>query len=165
MPASDRLWPNATTSGQTQPYTFHWRFREWKGPPIKDTYGGKAVIEGAGGPVFAELALIDVLKQHGFDGAAWVDSFRNCFRDAMPPAKCSVPAKVQEVYERIKVINGKPGGCWDLIAWNSEGVSFVECKRKGRDRMTENELRWLRSAVEGGLPLGNFAICEWEFEP
>jgi len=141
---------------------FQWRFRPWKGKPIQNTYGGKAVLDIEGMPVFAELAMTSVLKQHGFDGAAWVDSYRNCFRNAMPPEKCDLPDHVLEVYSRIAEVNGTRAGCWDVIAWNSDGVSFVECKRKGKDRMRRSQFKWLESALKVDLTLSNFAICEWE---
>jgi hypothetical protein len=151
-------------SSRLEPSVFRWRFRRWAGEPINDTYGGKAVLNCDESPAFAELALIPVLKQRGFDNAVWVDSYRRCFRDAMPPAKCGVPEHVREVYERIAAVNGNRAGCWDVMAWNGDGVSFVECKRKGKDRMTASEWKWLDSALKAGLRLENFAICEWELE-
>jgi hypothetical protein len=162
--AAKRLWPDTAAAGQTEPHTFHWRFLEWRGEPIKDTYGGKAVIDSEGVPLFAELALIRVLKHHGFDGAVWADSFRKCFRDAMPPLTCELRPHVREAYDRIAKLNGTRAGCWDVIAWNRHGISFVECKRKGRDRITANERQWLQSALDVGLRLDHFAICEWDFE-
>jgi hypothetical protein len=162
--AKSHLWPNTVPALQSEPHMFQWRFRPWKGEPIQNTYGGKAILDSEGRAVFAELAIIDVLKQHGFDGAAWVDSYRKCFRNAMPPQKCELPDHVLRVYSRIAEANGKKAGCWDVIAWNSENVSFVECKRKGKDRMTANEWKWLDSALKVGIALKNFAICEWEFD-
>lgn len=151
-------------SSNLEPRVFRCRFRHWAGEAIKDTYGGKAILDCDGSPAFAELALIPVLKQRGSDNAVWVDSYRRCFRDAMPPAKYEVPEHVRDVYERIAAVNGKRAGCWDVMAWNSDGVSFVECKCRGKDRMTANEWRWLDSALKIGLRLENFAICEWELE-
>lgn len=146
--------------------TFSWRFRQWSGAPIKDTYGGKPMLDSEGTPKFAELAVIPVIKKQGFSGAAWVDSYRRCFRDAMPPATCHLPEDVKAVYDRIALLNGNPwSGCWDVIAWNSEGgVSFVECKRKGKDRMQPSQWKWRASALKAGLQPANFLLCQWEFE-
>lgn len=151
-------------SSNLVPHVFHWRFRLWTGDPIKDTYGGKAVLDCNGNPAFAELAVVSELKQRGFDDAVWVDSYRRCFRNAMPPATCYLPEHIREVYQRIVAINGKQAGCWDVMAWGKHGISFVECKHKGKDRMTPNEWKWLDSAIKAGLPLDKFAICEWELE-
>lgn len=152
------------SSGAVDVPKFSWRFRAWAGEPISDTYGGKAVVDCEGSPVFAELAIIHVLKEHGFEGAVWVDSYRRCFRDAMPPTECSLPAQAREVYDRIATINSGRQGCWDVLAWSTEDVTFVECKRKGKDRVTSNQKKWLESARRAGLRPENFAICEWEIE-
>jgi hypothetical protein len=84
----------------------------WSGRPLKDTYGGKGLVNCEGSPVFVEIAIISVLKAHGFNGAVWVDSYRRCFRDAMPPAICTLPTQARAVYERIATINGGRRGCW-----------------------------------------------------
>ena len=153
--------PILLTSGTVEVQKFSWRFPLWDGEPIPDTYGGKAVLDCAGSPAFAELAIIPVLEQHGFDGAVWADSYRRCFRNAMPPAVCELPAQVRKVYDRIAATNGSRGGCWDVLAWNRDGVMFVECKRRTEDRMQASQRKWLESALKAGLRLESFAICEW----
>ena len=59
-------------------------FRPWKGKPIRDTYGGKAVLEFDGKPVFAELAILGTIQKAGWDGV-WVDTYRRKFRRSLPP--------------------------------------------------------------------------------
>jgi hypothetical protein len=113
-------------SGPVEISKFSWRFRPWTGEAVKDTYGGKAVLDSNGSPLFAELAIISVLKHHGFDGGVWADSYRKCFRDAMPPAVCKPPDQVVKLYETVATQNDKASGCWDVLAWNNEGVTFVE---------------------------------------
>jgi hypothetical protein len=66
------------------------------------------------------------------------------------------------MYQRILARNGKRGGCWDVMAWNSEGVTFVECKQKDEDHISAKQIKWLESALNVGIPLERFAICEWE---
>lgn len=146
------------------PRIFNCVFHEWSGRPIRDTYGGKAVLDCNGTAVFAEVAVLSMLKGSGFEGAVWVDSYRRCFRDAMPPSTCSIPQHVAKIYERISAFNGTRAGCWDVMAWNNGEVSFVECKRRGKDRMTSNEWNWLESAIRAGLRIQDFSICEWELE-
>src|ERR1700680_1003403 len=152
------------TSGAVEVSRWSWRFPSWAGVPPKDTYGGKAVVDCEGSPVFVELAMIHVLRDHGFDWAVWVDNYRRRFRDAMPPAVCELPTHARVLYDRIATINGGRRGCWDILAWNKEGVLFVECKRRGKDRMTLNQRTWLESALKAGLHLDRFAICAWEIE-
>jgi hypothetical protein len=50
-------------------------FEPWRGEPLKDTYGGKQVIDSNGEPVFAELAILRLLQVEGWEGA-WIDTFR-----------------------------------------------------------------------------------------
>jgi len=150
------------TSGVVSVEKFSWTYQRWTGEAIKDTYNGKPVLNSERGPVFAELAVVSILKAHGFEVALWVDSYRKCSRDAMPPAVCTPPVQIREVYDRIATANGsKWGGCWDVIAWDGKSVAFVECKRKGKDRILPSQVKWLESALKVGLRLENFMICEW----
>jgi hypothetical protein len=150
---------------------FRLEFPLWKGEPIPRTHGSKPVIDHDGKGTFAELALISILRQNGFDGAVWVDNWQGChFRDATPTTVCDdMPNNVLEKYKRIVKRNGGRGGCWDVMAWNNEGVAFVECKlkdcklndRKYDDHISQNQIKWLESALNEGIPLERFAICEW----
>ena len=47
-------------------------FRRWAGPPIEDDYGGKPVLEHNGKPAFAELVILRLLEEEGWEGV-WVD--------------------------------------------------------------------------------------------
>ena len=44
------------------------RFQPWEGPPVADTYNGKQVLDVEGRPAFAELAILWVLLETGWDG-------------------------------------------------------------------------------------------------
>jgi hypothetical protein len=35
-----------------------------------------------------------------------------------------------QIYARVVAVDDGRGGCWDVLAWNGENVTFVECKRK-----------------------------------
>jgi hypothetical protein len=41
-------------------------FKRWRGEPLKETFGGKALIDVDGVPMFAELAIM-----HRFIGSGW----------------------------------------------------------------------------------------------
>ena len=165
--------PSGTVVGVQK---FSWPFQQWAGAPIDDRirkrYGRKPVIDSHGQPLFAELAIIPLLKRYGLEDAIWADNYGRCFRNAMPFAECPLPEPLWEPYGRIVARNGGCSGCWDVIGWNNEGVMFVECKWKGRqgrgqqgkgkDRMKPNAIKWLQSALNAGTPLERFAICEWE---
>src|SRR6516225_10981891 len=87
-------------------------FTLWRGTPIRDTYGGKAVLNSEGKPVFAELAILRVLEKAGWDGV-WVDTYRRKFRRSMPSESCELPSHALELYERICRANGRrTSGCF-----------------------------------------------------
>ena len=159
LPLKNLLTPERVmlTSGPVEVLKFSLKFRSWTGEPV-DSYSGEAVVDCEGSPAFAELALIPYLQQLGATGAVWVDSYRRRFRNAMPQAFCELPTRVRDVYDRIVKINGRCGGCWDILAWHSDGVMFIECKRKKKDRTRPSQAKWLESALMAGLRIENFAI-------
>lgn len=140
----------------------HLLFR-WTGKPIVDTYGGKEVLNFNGEPVFAELAIRGALDEGGWDGV-WVDTYRKAFRRAMPPSSCGLPPQAQELYERICLANGgKKRGWFDIFAWKGQDYLFVECKRRSKDSINDNQIGWIEAALNSGVPLDSLLICEWDF--
>lgn len=148
---------------------FGYTFRPWTSVRPKPTHNNKSYLEWEGKPTFAEIALISILKQDGYTGAVWRDNWAhyNCFRDAMPDAKCELPEPLRDVCSRIRARLGHYdwAGCWDVLAWNEKGVKFIECKKgKTSDALNDNQIRWLEAALQEGLTENTFAICEWTFE-
>ncbi len=141
------------------------RFRPWIGKPIRNTYGGKAVIDFGGEAVFAELAILRSLKNDGWDGV-WVDSYRRKFRIDLPERAdaCDLPPKPKKLFDAIVTIKGSRSGCWDVFAWRTNEFLFAESKRMRRDSMRLSQFQWLDAAIQVGLPLSSFLIVEWEFE-
>jgi len=133
----------------------------WSGPPIHDTYGGKTVINLNGEALFAELVILRLVENDGWDGL-WVDNYRNRFRYSMKEESGTLPPWVNARYEEIVAANGSKSGCWDLLAWRGDSVLFVECKRKGKDRIQSSQERWLGAALEVGVTADSFLICEWD---
>jgi hypothetical protein len=137
-------------------------FARWRGAPIEDTYGGKAVLNSDGKPIFAELAILDVLGKGGWDGV-WVDTYQKKFRRFMPPESCKLPSHAQELYDRIcRANDGKTSGCFDVFAWKDGDYLFVESKRKSKDSIQKTQKAWVEAALASGLPLDSLLICEWE---
>lgn len=133
----------------------------WRGSPISDTYGGKAVLDCDGEPLFAELTVLRSLEKEGWSGV-WVDSFRRKFRQALPPSQCDLPAGPKALFDRIATFNGTAQGCWDVFVWKPGEFIFAECKRCRRDRIRKSQLRWLEAALACGLTLDDFVIFEWD---
>jgi protein-S-isoprenylcysteine O-methyltransferase Ste14 len=139
-------------------------FSEWRGAPILDTYGGKALLNSDGKPVFAELAILGVLERAGWDGV-WVDTYRRKFRRSMPPESSKLPPHALELYERICRANGgKASGCFDVFAWKDGEYVFVESKRKSKDSIQRTQKAWVEAALATGIELGSLLICEWDLK-
>jgi len=141
------------------PACFH-NFNRWEGPPIADTYGGKAVIDCDGEPLFAELAILRLIQAKGWDGI-WIDTYRRKFRQHLPPHSCELPAHAQAVLDRASGGRKWRPGCFDVFGWKDGRYLFAEAKRKGKDAIRQTQLNWLESALDSGLPLESFVIFEW----
>jgi hypothetical protein len=140
-------------------------FSPWIGKRIRNTYGGKAVIDFGGEAVFAELAILRSLKNNGWDGV-WVNSYQCKFRVDLPERAddCDLPLKPKNLFDAIAAIKGSRGGCWDVFAWRANEFLFAESKRRKRDSMQPSQFQWLDAAIQVGLPLSSFLIVEWELE-
>ena len=138
-------------------------FKAWRGRPIQNSYGNKAVIDWRGEPVFAELAVLRLFQENGWNGV-WVDSYHRKFRVGLPdvvdPIQLS-PDK-QHLIDSIKEETGISGGCWDVLVWKSSRVLFVELKRQGKDKLQDSQCKWLETSIGAGLTPSNFAIIEWD---
>jgi hypothetical protein len=140
-------------------------FRPWQGKPIRDTYGGKTILEFDGKPVFAELAILGTLQRAGWDGV-WVDTYRRKFRRSLPPDSCDLPSHERELYDRICRANGgRTSGCFDVFAWHKEKYLFIESKRESKDSIQATQKAWIDAALRSAVPLDALLICEWDLEP
>lgn len=141
-----------------------YEFTPWCGDPLPDTYGGKAVLDFEGHPVFAEVGILRLLEKQDWDGV-WVDTYRRKFRkDLSSRDSVTLPEPVKLLFERLVEANGGQKGFWDVISWQQGHCLFIESKRKGRDSIRLNQLRWLESALGQGLPPDSFLIFEWNLK-
>jgi VRR-NUC domain-containing protein len=137
---------------------FH-EFKRWEGPPVLDTYGGKAVLDSTGEPLFAELAILRLIRAQGWEGV-WVDTYRKNFRQCWPNS-CQLPPHAASFLERANAGRKWPAGCPDILAWTDGRHLFVEAKRRGKDVIRDTQRAWLESALNSGCPLESFLIFEW----
>jgi len=137
-------------------------FNVWKGETIKDSYGGKTVIDCDGEPLFAELAVLRTLQKEGWQGA-WVDSYRKKFRVGLPGVVESIdlPEKPKKLFDDIYAKVGGFKGCWDVFVWKNDDYLFLELKRESRDRIRDSQIKWLEAALGLGVTSDSFAILEW----
>lgn len=138
-------------------------FEPWRGEPITDTYGNKQVLDYEGHPVFAELVVLTLLNEDGWDGV-WVDSYRKCFRISMPGSadgERELPEDAAKLFNEITAVTGFKG-CWDVFTWKQGRFLFAECKRKAKDQIRDTQLLWLETCLNHGLSEKDFLLVEWD---
>ncbi len=137
-------------------------FKAWDGHPVKDTYGGKALLDYKGTPLFAELVILRMLEEDGWSGV-WVDNYRKKFRIGMPGIEEPIffPSRQKRRLDVIKEANGSMSGCWDVFAWRGSEILFAESKLSGKDRIRSNQTKWLQNTMKVGFSARNFLLVEW----
>lgn len=141
------------------------KFRPWEGKPVENSYGNKAVIDWQGEPVFAELAVLKLFQENGWNGV-WADSYRRKFRVGLPDVvePIKLPLDKQHLIDSIKERTGLSGGCWDVFVWKGSRILFLELKRKKKDRLQNSQHKWLSASIKIGLKPSSFAIIEWSLD-
>ncbi len=125
----------------------------------------KPFVEGAHGPVFAEIALIELLEKQGWN-ARWIDNYRNKVWHDMPrkESEDGLPMRELLLYAKIRSAMGRTrGGCWDIWAWRGNRHLFIEAKWRGHDRPKADQARWLGTATRLGVPKRSFWLVEWDY--
>jgi hypothetical protein len=137
-------------------------FELWTGRPVSDRYGNKPILNSNGEPAFAELAILKILQNDGWQGV-WVDTYRNKYRTAyFPKDEVELPAEQRKLLLDIYGRAGTSKGCWDVFCWRDDVQHlFAESKRQGRDRIRDTQRRWLEAAIKCSLPLASFLVVEW----
>lgn len=152
--------------------------RRWAGPPITDTLNGKALLDVAGRPLFAELAVYELFRLSGWE-ACWIEPYgapalrprhyATWLPDATWAAQPQQPisdAAVLALLHRLATANNHSyAGCWDVLGWHQGEVLFAELKRRRRDRLQATQPRWLAAGLQAGLQPKNFLLVEWDFAP
>lgn len=140
--------------------TFLRRETRWAGivPPALLSPPNKPALEFEGQPMWHEFIVLALLKRDGWDGV-WTKNFGGAAFWTGPGVEKAIPSKAMETFEGLKKIVGK-GGSWDVFAWRDEGLLFVESKQRAKDKLRENQLRWLESGLQADCQIG-FAIAEY----
>jgi hypothetical protein len=91
-------------------------FRKWTGDAPTDTYNNKPALEFNGERVFAELAILRIFEQAGWNGR-WIDSYRNKYRIGYwdDNATKALPTEQQTIFDSIQVKAGCAGGCFRRV--------------------------------------------------
>jgi hypothetical protein len=150
-------------------------FDRWTGEPVKETFGGKAIVSVNNKPMFAELGIMTHFFDEGWD-ARWVETYG---RGNMEP-KCLTIWKddkygnqehkpigneniITLLSDIAKLNDGSYKGCWDVLAWKGDKVVFAESKRTKKDAIRTSQSNWLAAGLMLGLSEENFLVVQWDF--
>lgn len=150
-------------------------FSEWTGAKLRNTFGGKPVVDVSGSPAFAEIAIADTLAQSGYS-VRWAETyarggrlpmFLTRWEDRPYKEQAESPIAEQWVLDTLAGIaslnGGSYSGCWDVVAWKDEKILFAESKRSKRDRIRASQIAWLEEGLRYGLKPENFLVVQWDF--
>jgi hypothetical protein len=137
-------------------------FKKWCGRKHVPNYGGKAILNFEGKPLFAELVVLRMLEKKGWHGV-WVDSYGRKYRDGMPHVKKPVPLPLaqEKLLNEIRKKAGCRGGCFDVFAWRGKKRRFLELKRHRKDHIRKTQKRWLAAARRCKIKMSDLLIVEW----
>lgn len=160
------------------------RFPKWSGPPFVDDFGKKsaAMIELDGEHLFPELAVLRLLEKDGWSGR-WVNTysggkevwkFLTDWLDLPRTEQKTRPIQDDGPRQLLAKIAGfnKPRrykGCWDVFAWRSSEVAFLQCKRstpKAKEFISKDQQEWVRSALYIGdarVKTDSFCFVQWDY--
>lgn len=129
-------------------------------------YGKKPFIEYQGETYFAELVILKILLDAGWNGV-WVETYGGThFLKTMPEKwnlkaeHISIPEEKEEILKNIWKL-GKTKACFDVFVWKDDQIMFLEAKRSGKDKLTSAQIRFIEGALSYGLLPEQLVIVEW----
>jgi hypothetical protein len=136
--------------------------------PIPASYTVKPLVTVDGRPAFGELAIRHCLEadRDGWDGV-WVDTYHSRgntrlfwrdLPDRSHPVDLTQYPQAYQAYCRILDRNKGGGGFFDVLAWKSDRVIFIEYKGNG-DGPNKNEARWIDAALAEGFDAGSLSFA------
>ena len=141
-------------------------FSLWDGPSINFDYGKKPVLDYKGKACFAELVILGILLEHGWDGV-WVETYGGThYLRTMPNGwvlgseHVSIPTDKEKLLQKIWK-TAKTTACFDVFAWHNDQVLFCEAKRTGKDRLTVPQHRFIEGALSCDISPESLLIVEW----
>jgi hypothetical protein len=113
--------------------------------------------------VWAELAFLDQFKQKGYDGV-WLDTFhKRIWKNSEKLIKFNdLPERIKDILNSVN--GGRGGGRWDLVIWKGSKIKFVELKHLLRDKIRENQIKFMNALLKKGFKKEDFIIAEWDYK-
>jgi|CXWL01.1.fsa_nt_gi hypothetical protein len=148
----------------------HPKFSAWEGPPVNFDYGKKPILNYKEKTCFAELVILRLLLDHGWDGV-WVETYGGVhYLRSMPQAwnlqseHILIPQDKEDLLQKIWK-TAKTTACFDVLAWQGDKLVFFEAKRKGKDKLTSAQIRFIEGSLACGISPEALVIVEWEELP
>lgn len=142
------------------------RFQLWDGVPVDFDYGSKPILNYKNEACFAELVILRMLFEYGWEGV-WVETYGGThYLRSMPQAwslkseQVSIPQDKENLLKKIWK-TAKTRACFDVLAWKGDKVVFFEAKRYGKDKLTSAQEKFIEGALAFGVPVESLAIVEW----
>lgn len=143
-------------------------FKNWVGKLPNFDFGKKPIVNYKGEGVFAEIAILRLLIDSGWNGV-WVETYGGIhFLEDMPVGwklsqhNISIPLDKKVILENIWE-TGKTTACFDVFAWKGNDVLFCEGKHKGKDRLTNAQTKFIEGALTCGVKTNQLLIVEWNY--
>lgn len=144
-------------------------FSVWSGEPPTFDFGGKPLLSYKGEPCFAELIILRLLKEHGWNGV-WVEAYGGThYLQSMPTEwdlnsnHVSIPEDKKALLRRIHD-QANTTACFDVFVWDDKHTLFFEAKRSGKDRLTNAQIKFIEGALKCGISSDAMVIVEWTFK-
>ena len=145
-------------------------FLDGKEPQSTFDYGKKPILNYRGDACFAELVILRLLLDYGWEGV-WVETYGGThYLRSMPHAwtlksgHVSIPQDKQNLLQKIWK-TAETTACFDVLAWHGDQLLFFEAKRRGKDKLTSAQIRFIKGALACGMPPTSLQIIEWEERP
>lgn len=142
------------------------KFELWDGTPVDFNFGNKPILNYKNEACFAELVILRMLFEHGWEGV-WVETYGGThYLRSMPQAwslkseHVSIPQE-KEIFLKKIWQTAKTKACFDILAWKDDKLVFFEAKRSGKDRLTKAQERFIEGALACGVSLESLVIVEW----
>lgn len=141
-------------------------FSPWEGNPVNFDYGKKPILNYKDEACFAELVILRMLLEHGWDGV-WVETYgRTHYLRTMPSdwkltaEHVSIPKDKEMLLQNIWK-SAKTTACFDVFAWHNDQILFCEAKRMGKDRFTDAQVRFIEGAIACKVSPKSLLVVEW----
>ena len=143
--------------------------KPWLGKLPDFSFGNKPFVDYKGEGIFAELAILKMFTNSGWNGT-WVETYGGIhFLNEMPIGwktskhNISIPSDKEKILRDIWKA-GKTTACFDVFLWKDNEILFCEGKHKGKDRLTNAQTKFIESVLAYGISPKSLIIVEWDYK-